>query len=382
MKKKLFLFIIPILFLIPSHVHAADTFSYSDATCVFYTDNLGTTPAADQSVWMVKPNAYTPMTLPNANYGSSSYIRYGVNLASGEVFGDFKANNTYTFKYQIYFEGGVYLNFNKLSHNFNATGRANGQDNAGVIGAKAIRATYSGNYMWLYVDLTPSQDTDLLKWNTGGSARTSSQLELLYNTLDTNSRIFRVEYLQVFVEYSQSTYVKEQTDEIKRQTEKQTQNHYEAQQTRYSIIDTIKNVLSGILELPKKIGEVFIDAFKSLFITKDDFFSDYFDSLYKFFTDKLGIIAYPLELLLDLLDRFLNMSNSSNGIINIPNIDVGPFGRLISARTWNISEYWSQAPYKQIYDVYLVFIHCFIGLGLVNLAKKKYSEIVGGGVGE
>ena len=125
-----------------------------------------------------------------------------------------------------------------------------------------------------------------------------------------------------------------------------------------------------------------INAFKSLFIPEDDFFSDYFDSLYKFFTDKLGIIAYPLELLLDLLDRFLSMSNTSNGIINIPSIDLGPLGHFIDARTWNIAEYWQQAPYKQIYDVYLVFVHAFIGLGLVNLAKKKYNEIVGGGVEE
>ncbi len=382
MRKKLLLFIIPILFLIPSHVHAADSFSYSDATCVFYTDNIGTTPAADQSIWIVKPNASTPMTLPQANMGSSSYIRYSVNLASGEIFGDFKANNTYTFKYQIYFEGGIYLNFNKLSNNFNATGRLNGQDNSGIIGAKAINASYNGNHMWLYVDITPTQDTDLLKWNTGGSARTSAQLELLFNSLETNSRIFRVEYLQAYVEYSQAVYSKEQTDAIKKQTEKQTENHYEAQQTRYSIIDTIKNVFKGIVELPGKIGEVLINAFKSLFIPEDDFFSDYFDSLYKFFTDKLGIIAYPLELLLDLLDRFLSMSNTSNGIINIPSIDLGPLGHFIDARTWNIAEYWQQAPYKQIYDVYLVFVHAFIGLGLVNLAKKKYNEIVGGGVEE
>lgn len=126
------------------------------------------------------------------------------------------------------------------------------------------------------------------------------------------------------------------------------------------------------------LADAFVDLFKKLFIPSEDFFTSHFNALNKGLHDRLGILTYPLDLLFNVFDRFSNLSNSSNGIINIPNINVPGFGNLIKARTFKINEYWSEEPFSTLYNIYLAFVHCFIGFCLYKLATKKEEEIIGG----
>lgn len=135
-----------------------------------------------------------------------------------------------------------------------------------------------------------------------------------------------------------------------------------------SIGKWFQNLLTGIL-----------DGLKSLFIPDDGYFTSYFDELYTFFTEKLGVLLFPIDLFLDLLDRFINLEDNSSGLIHIPSISLGNFGELISERDFYINEYWDDEPYHTLYNVYLVFVHAFIGFCLYKLADKKYREIVESG---
>ena len=52
---------------------------------------------------------------------------------------------------------------------------------------------------------------------------------------------------------------------------------------------------------------------------KSGFLGAYFDELFDWFCDRLGFLSYPLELILDILDKILNI-NFAEPIINIPEI--------------------------------------------------------------
>ena len=138
-----------------------------------------------------------------------------------------------------------------------------------------------------------------------------------------------------------------------------------------AIIDALWDGIDWLIE---KIGELL----KTIFIPSEDFFTSHFNALNKGLHDKLGILTYPLDLLFSVFDRFNDLSNESNGVISIPNIDIPFFGNLIKARTFKINEYWSDEPFSTLYNIYLAFVHCFIGFCLYKLALRKEEEIVGG----
>lgn len=178
----------------------------------------------------------------------------------------------------------------------------------------------------------------------------------------------------------------------------------EAEKTRKGILGVIQSVLNGIINLPTLIweklksgfesivnglksvgefivnglvslGEFIIEGIKSLFIPEDDFFSNYFSELYDFFTEKFGILMYPLDLLIKIVRRFLSLE-SGRQLITVPDISIGDFGILIHGFSFYLDEYWHQEPYSYIYGIYKIFVNSLCVIYLVNLAKKKYDEVI------
>ena len=127
-----------------------------------------------------------------------------------------------------------------------------------------------------------------------------------------------------------------------------------------------------------KLGEFFVDLFQSLFIPDSDDVKDTFDTLSTFLNNKLGFLMFPFDFIINFLNRFISLSNEPVKNITISSVSIGDFGTLIPGFTFNIAEYWEMAPFNQIYNIYLIFVHAFIGFGLYNLSLKKFNEIVGG----
>lgn len=142
------------------------------------------------------------------------------------------------------------------------------------------------------------------------------------------------------------------------------------------IVDGIVAVLNLIIDGLKALGTFIIDGLKALFIPSDDFFSQYFSDLYDFFSEKLGILIFPFELLIYLLNCFLNIGGGS-GIIHIPNVDIVHIGHIFNATSINLKEMISNA-LGSYYDLYFMFVDCIIVLLIVNYAKKKFNDVVGG----
>ena len=169
-------------------------------------------------------------------------------------------------------------------------------------------------------------------------------------------------------------------EEIKNEQDEQTEAIKENTETNKGIWETIKDILSYINPFSEnffvyKLIELLVDAIKSLFIPSDDFFSTYFTNLQNWFSDRLGFLFYPFELIIDILNQILNI-NFSEPQFNIPDI-YEPFTnkKLISSTTFNFNDLLDNSVLNTVHNNYLILVDVAIVFGLVNLFHRKYEEV-------
>ena len=170
---------------------------------------------------------------------------------------------------------------------------------------------------------------------------------------------------------------KEITDSIEKQTEAIEENN----KTNKNIFERIGDILSYINPFSEnffayKLVELIVDGLKSLFIPEDNFFSNYFNELNDWFSERLGFLYYPLDLIFDLLDRFLNI-NFTEPILNIPDIEEPFTGvTLIHAQNFNFNSLLENETLKNVHDIYFIILDAIIYIGLVVLLYNKYEEVM------
>lgn len=169
-------------------------------------------------------------------------------------------------------------------------------------------------------------------------------------------------------------------EEIKNEQDEQTEAIKENTETNKGIWETIKDILSYINPFSEnffvyKLIELLVDAIKSLFIPSDNFFSTYFTNLQNWFSDRLGFLFYPFELIIDILNQILNI-NFSEPQFNIPDI-YEPFTgkKLISSTTFNFNDLLDNSVLNTVHNIYLILVDVAIVFGLVNLFHRKYEEV-------
>ena len=225
------------------------------------------------------------------------------------------------------------------------------------------------------------------KSNLGISFETGKSYKfLLLDKSSDNAKIFdSIEF--TVAERKAEDVIKDKQDETNsrlddqnKKLDEQNEKLDEQNKTSKGIWDTIKEVLSYINPFSEnffvyKLISLLIGAIKSLFIPSDDFFSNYFTNLKNWFSDRLGFLFYPFELIMDILDKIVNI-NFSDPVIHIPDINE-PFtnNKLISAATFDFNSLLSNSILKNIHDIYLVGVDVVIVISLVNLAKRKWEEV-------
>lgn len=168
----------------------------------------------------------------------------------------------------------------------------------------------------------------------------------------------------------------EQTDAIKNQTEAMK----EQTETNKNIFEKIGDILSYINPFSEnffvyKLIELLVNAIKSLFIPSDGFFNNYFTELKDWFSDRLGFLFYPFELVIDILNKILNI-NFNEPVFNIPDISEPFTGKkIISATNFNLNSLLENNILNTVHEVYLVCLDAFIIFELVNLFRRKYEEV-------
>ena len=147
-----------------------------------------------------------------------------------------------------------------------------------------------------------------------------------------------------------------------------------------SIIKAVTNIWEGITQLPQKIGAAFqqvgqfiLDGIKNLFLPSDDFFNGYWEQLNDFFSDRFGLLYFPIELTVDMVNRILKISQT-DPYIQIPELawDGHVF---IPAQRYEF-DFLDNPQFKQIHDYYLMAMDVAMIGALVALLWRKFEEVL------
>lgn len=86
-------------------------------------------------------------------------------------------------------------------------------------------------------------------------------------------------------------------------------------------------------------------------------------------------MSYPLELILNILNKILNI-NFTEPIINIPEISEPVTGQtFISATSYNFNSLLENEILANVHNIYLVVVDAILAFAMVNLLKRKLEEV-------
>lgn len=105
------------------------------------------------------------------------------------------------------------------------------------------------------------------------------------------------------------------------------------------------------------------------------FNNDKFQRLYDFFYNHFGFLMYPLEFVINLLNRVLNI-NYSEPILSIPTLYIpGTNNKIFNGYEFNFNSLLENKAVANIYNIYLVAVDFCIVIALVIHAKKVAEEV-------
>ena len=163
--------------------------------------------------------------------------------------------------------------------------------------------------------------------------------------------------------------INNQTEAIKENTE-----------TNKNIWDTLKEVVSYLNPFSEnffvyKLIDLLIDGLKSLFIPSDDFFDTYFSDLRDWFSDRLGFLWTPFDVIIEILEDISSI-NFNEPIISCPDI-YEPFTntKIISAFSYNLNSLLDNSTFSTVHSIYLVCVDAIIIFALIHLTHKKIEEV-------
>lgn len=173
--------------------------------------------------------------------------------------------------------------------------------------------------------------------------------------------------------------------------ENQNQNNNEIVQSINNIVGNLPDLTSGDLsgdssgDLSSGFdgGGGILGGIFSLFVPDGQFFKNYFDDLNNWFSDRLGLLYFPIELTIDFLTRCLNIDFTQQVL------SIGPYVmplndnfELVPEIQIDFKSLLEDETVNSIHEVYLFITDGLIIFGLYRLILKKYNNIVknkGGG---
>lgn len=136
---------------------------------------------------------------------------------------------------------------------------------------------------------------------------------------------------------------------------------------------TGKGILGKITDFFGSFFDNIINALKSLFIPEDGYFSDYFNRLNDFFSEKLGFLYSPIDLFVEFLNAIQNASVGSDVGLVFPEIKWEDTV-LIEKTTVNFDIVNEKMPDLQ-QKIYFVTDIIMVG-AVIFLLEKKIDEVM------
>lgn len=173
--------------------------------------------------------------------------------------------------------------------------------------------------------------------------------------------------------------LKEEQNKKLDETNKQLEEQNKTNKNIFEKIGDIFNILNPFSKdfFAYKLVDLFLNMLKSLFIPSDDFFTNWIDDINTYFGDTFGILYYPFELLIKVLNKISSLNDSTSAVINIPEFKLMDT-TLLGGYTYDFNSILSNDTFKQIHDVYLYIVDVILWLGCVLLCKNFIKFIFGG----
>lgn len=162
----------------------------------------------------------------------------------------------------------------------------------------------------------------------------------------------------------------EDLNAVQNQTDEITSNQDTNTNREIANEDKNTNILVGALE---KLGNFIIDGLKSLFIPSDTFFKTYFDDLLSWFSDRFGFLSFPIELLVKLVNLFVN-SSDVDCVLTLPSFSVSG-QQLWGDMSFNLTEFleinfmFLLVAIRTVSSIYLI-------MSFVHLCEEKWDEVM------
>lgn len=120
-------------------------------------------------------------------------------------------------------------------------------------------------------------------------------------------------------------------------------------------------------------GNFIIEGLKKLFIPSDEYFKAYFDDLYSWFSERFGFLSFPIDLLLEVIDIFVN-SSQTDCVLVLPSFTIME-NLLWPEMSFNLTEFLNTnfsfvvVAIKTVTSIYLV-------MAFVQLCEEKWNEVM------
>ncbi len=148
--------------------------------------------------------------------------------------------------------------------------------------------------------------------------------------------------------------------------------------TDIPILGDLWSLLKAILDWLKGLLEALKNLLLSLFIPSAGFFTNYFNNLKNFIGERLGLLYYPIELLILFANSYMNIPDSGSIVIDVPALQVNIQGIMYTffpAYTFDFNSVFGMSAFAQLRQAYLVVVDVIVVFGLVYLLSKKANEV-------
>lgn len=144
-------------------------------------------------------------------------------------------------------------------------------------------------------------------------------------------------------------------------------------------------------ELDKSLGKLgdrikgffdnLIESIKGFFIPKEGFFDDVKERFDKLLSEHLGFLYQAPSMVVKILQLFVDWQPSETPYLDFPAVDFDIAGTHV--HLWDKVHYTfdflQNEPFSTFYSFYKTLVFCIVSLAMINLAIKKYHNIIGGG---
>lgn len=138
--------------------------------------------------------------------------------------------------------------------------------------------------------------------------------------------------------------------------------------------DFLSKIIQAILSVPSEFLNVMKEALTWLFVPSDVFWEEWVNTEMEYINSQTGVLTYPLVLVLNFLDKIINI-DAGDMVLTIP--DVSWMGEKIFTETsFNMTQFLNDnTTLKNFMGYYYIVIKAILIIAVVNLARKKFSEM-------